>query len=896
MAMSFCILSLPAIGGVAYYLWPAAGLAIAAVLVYGEKILFGVFIGAFLVNIRFSNFMVSAPVFDIILNSIVVSAGAILNPYIVSVIFKIFGLRVHKLQDYKEIFGVLFIGGILGSVITSTVGSLSLFYNKAIGFEIFIENWLAWWVGDTLGVFLFFPIFFQVFKNDLFKKRRILLTSLPVLIGVLISCFYHFRLSTSKIKLNQLVLEDKSVRIYNAILSDIENKKTVIESFKAFFESSDDITRDDFFSFSNIFINKLPELNGVMWAPRYEARKLKDFNHLFSKIYSKSLTDLEKILINKSENEALYPVLYAEPFYRMVNYVGHDYSNNFIAENLDLGFTSRNELLLNFETVKDEDSRERLILKILAPVFHNKDRLLQGYAILEINFSKSIENILEKLKFKNTNLQILESKIATKKAKKVRYSNFQKNTYNQDFYKSTHSYHFGNTILDFEVYETDFDKQQLNSFSENIFIVLSLLFTSGLGVILLLIIGQKETIAEVVELKTIDLKKSKIDVEKSADQLKELASFKGQFLQVILADIKKILVTIESSLRELEIRKNENEIRANLIKLKNDHQVLNHIIDDVICYSDVDSPKFLLKFSNFNFIEMLNKLCEKYLVAADKKGLKFNLSISGDCPEFIYSDKERLIVVLENIIENAISYTQVGKVEIVVTSQSLQNHMSFINILIKDSGVGISEEYLKNIFTLSSTINLKINKEIQSSGLGLVTSSKILKHLGADLNVTSIVNKGSEFSFSFTSKIVSSLSSKDFADNDYSLYQDLNVLFCEDNQINQKVIGALAKKLQLRFDIASNGMNAIELARVNKYDVIFMDINMPKLNGLETTNEIKNNTLNAKTPIVALTLNLFAETRQLALDTGMSDYIEKPIRSIEVIRVLKNVVDKKYNT
>lgn len=896
MALSFCVLNLPAIGGVAYYLWPAAGLVIAAVLVYGEKILYGVFIGAFLVNTRFSNFMVTAPLFDIILNSVVVSAGAILNPYIVSVIFKIFGLRVRKLQDYKEIFGVLIIGGILGSIITSTVGSLSLFYSKAIGFEIFIENWLAWWVGDTLGVFLFFPIFFQIFKYDLFKKRRIFLTSLPVLIGVILSCFYHFRLSSAKIKLNQSILEDKSVRIYNRIVSDIENKKIVIESFKAFFESSDDITRDDFFLYSNIFINKLPELNGVMWAPRYEAKKLKEFNLIFSKIYSKTITDLEKILINKTENETLYPVLYAEPFYRMVNYVGHDYSNKFTTDNLDLGFTSRNELLINFETVEEENQRERLILKILAPVFHNKNRLLQGYVISEINFSKSIENILEKLKFRNTHLQILESKVDFKNTRKVIFSNFQKNDYNHDFYKSKNSFHFGDTILDFEVYETDFDKQQLNSFSENIFIVVSLLFTSVLGVILLLVIGQKETIAEIVDLKTIDLKKSKLDIEKSADQLKELSSFKGQFLQVISADIKKILLTIDSSIREVEIRKNENEIRANIIKIKNDHRILNHIIDDVIYYADVDSPKFLLKFSNFNFIEMLHKLSEKYFLIAEQKGLKFNLSVSGDCPEYIYSDKERLMVVIENLIENAISYTQVGKVEVVVSAQSMQNHMSFINILIKDSGVGISEENLKNIFTLSSTINLKVNKEIQSSGLGLVTSSKILKHLGSDLNVTSIVNKGSEFSFSFASKIVSSLSSKDFADNDYSLYADLNVLFCEDNQINQKVISAIAKKLLLRFDIASNGADAIELARVNKYDVIFMDINMPTLNGLDTTNEIKNNTLNAKTPIIALTLNLFAETRQLALDIGMSDYVEKPIRSIEVIRVLKNVVDKKYIT
>lgn len=895
--LSVCIFNLPAIGGVAYYLWPAAGLVIAAILVYGEKILFGVFIGAFIVNIRFSSFMDSRDILDIVLNSTIISFGAILSPYIVSVIFKIFGLRVDKLQDYKEIFGVLVVGGLLGSIITSTVGSLSLFYNKAIGFEIFIDNWIAWWIGDTLGVFLFFPIFFQIFQHKHFKKRRIFLTSVPILAGVILSCISHSRLSSSKLRLNESILEDKGIRIYNRIVADIENKKTVLESFKAFYESSDDITRDDFFSYSNIFLNKFPDINGIMWAPRYKSNDFKKINKKFLEIYSKTLNDInQQLLPAMKSKKSVFPVLYAEPFYKMVNHVGYDITEEFSNENLEITYNSRNEILTSFKNEEDEDLRQSLTLKVLVPVFFTETKELQGYIVADINFSKSIENILEKLKFRSTNIQMHESKIGNGKERSLVYSTFRKGLVPSELFSSKHSLRLGSTILDFQIFESEFEKQQKNSFSENIFIVISLLFTSIFGIILLLIVGQKETIADVVAMKTIDLKRSKIDVERSAEKLKELASFKGQFLQVISSDIKKVLIEVDNSIRNLEIRKNDNELRFNIAKIKGDQQVLNHIIDDVLYYSEVDSIDFSLKFNNFNLHDLLQRIAEKYSEQAKEKGLKFDLTISGDCPEFIYSDRERLGVVIENLLENAIAYTHVGRVEIFVTSSSLQNHMSFINVVVRDTGIGIAEDDLMHLFTLSSTIKLKMNKEIKSSGLGLVTSSKILKHLGADLNVASIINKGSEFSFSFTCKIVSSLSSKDFAENDYSLFSNLNVLFCEDNQINQKVIAAIAKKLQLRYDFAVNGVSAIQLTKINKYDVIFMDINMPELNGLDATNEIKSHSLNANTPVVALTLNLFAETRQKSIEIGMCDFIEKPIRSVDIIRVLKNIIDKKYNS
>lgn len=891
--LSIFIINLPITGEVVYFLWPAAGLAIAAIVTFGEFILFGVFFGALFVNFRFGQVLYSHETADLLFNSVLISVGAVLSPYISYIILKIFGLKIKRLQDYKEIFGIFVIGGILGSIITSTVGSLSLYYNRAIGFEKFIDNWGTWWIGDSLGVFLFFPIFYQIFNYKDFKKRRILLIAIPIMTGVLLSTMYHVKISMTKHNQNHALIQDKSTRIFNRIVAEIENKKTVVESVKAFFESSDNVTRDDFYNFTNVFLNKLPELSGIMWAPRYLHSEVGKLDKEFQKIYDKTFSDINKTAaIN--EQKIVYPVMYAEPFYRMVSFVGHDISNSFGPGEMELSYSQRNEFLVGFRTNEVEDE-SHLFLNLYFPVYYISTHKLNGYVASEINFSKLIDNTLEKLKFRNIDIQIYQSDVEHPNDQ-IRLFSTSKNFINdRDIYKSKHSLRIGRTVLEFELFEAYSNVEFKNLFSENIFIILSLFFTGVMGVILLLIVGQRDTIAHVVDLKTIDLQNSKIDIEKSANKFKEVSKSKGQFLQVISTDIKRMLIDIEKNFDILEKNIDTTENKSSVQKIRINYKLMNQIVDDVIYYSEVDSDEFKLIFSNFNLYNMLESVIEKFATRANAKNLRLQLNITGNCPEYIYSDKERLLVVLHHLVDNAISYTAIGGIEIVVSSQELQNHMSFISFSVRDTGPGIADADLRNIFSLSSTIKIKKSMEHNNSGLGLVISSKILKHLGSEILASSVVNKGSEFSFSITAKIVSSLSSQDFAENDYSQFANLNVLFCEDNQINQKIIAAISKKLRLNYDFASNGNEAVEIAMRKKMDVIFMDINMPKLNGFDATREIRMGKLNALTPIVALTLNIFEETRQKTKEIGMCDFIEKPIRTVEIIRILRNVLDKKYN-
>jgi CheY-like chemotaxis protein len=244
-------------------------------------------------------------------------------------------------------------------------------------------------------------------------------------------------------------------------------------------------------------------------------------------------------------------------------------------------------------------------------------------------------------------------------------------------------------------------------------------------------------------------------------------------------------------------------------------------------------------------------------------------------------------------MNNAIKFTKKGSVTLEIEKTKQINHKINLLFRIIDTGTGISEEGQKRLFQEFSQTDISITRKYGGTGLGLIISKKLSKLMGGEIGVESKIGKGSTFWFTVvleTGSEIKKESEKKSMKEEQKIKKRLSILVAEDNVINQKVAMINLKQLGHDVEIAVNGKMAVDMYSKNKYDLILMDIQMPVLDGIEATKEIrkieKENNVSDKIKIVAITANAMKEDKNKCLSAGMDDYITKPFKSEDMERAL----------
>jgi signal transduction histidine kinase/CheY-like chemotaxis protein len=322
------------------------------------------------------------------------------------------------------------------------------------------------------------------------------------------------------------------------------------------------------------------------------------------------------------------------------------------------------------------------------------------------------------------------------------------------------------------------------------------------------------------------------------------------------------------------------------------------LINDVLDISKIEAGKLELDNKPFNFVDFLKGIIEICRHSASEQIFCFNYELSSDLPVIVNSDETRLRQVILNLLGNAIKFTDTGEVLFKVTLISKENEdtqddkilISKIRFEIRDTGVGIPAENLTSIFLPFEQVGESRLKS-QGTGLGLAISQRISQMMGSEIKVESELGKGSIFSLELDLETV--INYQEIAKNQLGLENNLsakiplNILVAEDNLINQKVITKLFQKLGYNIEIAANGCEVLQLLSENVYDVIFMDIQMPKLDGIETSQKINQEFGDNRPYIIALTANSMSEDREKCLAAGMDDYISKPVKLEFISQAIK---------
>ena len=366
------------------------------------------------------------------------------------------------------------------------------------------------------------------------------------------------------------------------------------------------------------------------------------------------------------------------------------------------------------------------------------------------------------------------------------------------------------------------------------------------------------------------------------------------------------LMHYESSLTEVL------EEYVNIIGHSSEH--LLNLIDDVLEISKIEAGKVIINETEFDFYLFLDKMEEMIQLRAKDKRLKLIFAVNPSCPQYIKADERKIRQILLNLLGNAIKFTNKGYVILRVSllAAEILSSRAIIHFEIEDTGKGIAPEETDKLF--EAFVQTASGRESQTgTGLGLVISQQFAHFMGGNITVNTTLNKGSTFQFDLSVEQLSNLSnlSNEETEPDQKISAEqpvvviieeehkeekqdtstsLRILLVEDNAFNQMIALRLLAKLGYQADCAVNGLEVLKALEIKTYDLIFMDLQMPEMDGLEATRRIrlaeKDTSSIHKIKIVAMTANAMAEDREKCILIGMDDFISKPIRTENLAAVL----------
>jgi signal transduction histidine kinase/ActR/RegA family two-component response regulator len=377
---------------------------------------------------------------------------------------------------------------------------------------------------------------------------------------------------------------------------------------------------------------------------------------------------------------------------------------------------------------------------------------------------------------------------------------------------------------------------------------------------------------------------------------------KSEFLSNISHELRTPLngiLGIAQLLQDQDNLTDKQKDEINIIYESGNHLLL--LINDILDISKIEAGKLEIEPNKFDFENFLKLICDISKNSAEAKNLKFNCEISPQLSIIIKSDEKRLRQILLNLLGNGIKFTEKGEVKLIVNpiNQFQENNklLTQIQFKIEDTGMGIPEDKLDKIFLAFEQVGENSFKA-QGTGLGLAISQNIAKLMGGNITVSSVLGKGSIFTLDLTFPTYSCSLSPDKSKDknkiqfDAQLSQKLpfKILLAEDNLVNQKIAVKMFERLGYEVKVCVNGLEVISALEKQFYDIIFMDIQMPLLDGLETTRLIISKYADNICPyIIAMTANAMQGDRENYIEMGMKDYISKPIKINSIIEALYQV-------
>ena len=919
-------------------IWPPSGIAFAAVLIFGRKALFAVFIGAVAANLLAfqGNHTFSA---SILLCSLMIGLGNTLEAFLAHKFYRSFQRDENPLSSYQSYFQMLMVtfAACLSGAVTGTV---SLLITNIISFDLFRTVLATWWLGDYVGVVIVTPIILSIYnlKNYKESKDSTLEFIIHLIILVAVSSVIFSNSGTVLSEMSFIILPFLLWMVYRFSVPYVSIAVTIVsfisvfgtvngygpfvrgelnesllllqvfmgitavtftalaitlnkESKKEDIKIVDDYTRSSVWFSSISFIICLTASLFVIHNKEKENDELVDsrvsqqayeFNHTMNTEIEFITEALERMGKRSGLNSDMLKSewmsdanSYFKDFeiFKAIQLVDSHYRVKWVypekgneqAIGLNLKFepirkmaleTSKNEVRTVISQPVDLLQGGRGVI-VSVPVYNEEG--FQGFilGVTELNtLFSSFLNEIEDDYF----VQILIGDTTAYLSK-----DFSANYFSAVTKGSFNDFSWELTLVPKPAFLS-----QLGKLSNIFSIVLAFLISVLFSLTVYLIFNARCRAKSLFELnETLIRKNEELNKEKEISQ--QAAVAKSEFLANMSHEIRTPMNGVLGAL-QLAMDSRDDEVKNYLKVIDISAKNLMDIINDILDYSKIEAGKLNLEIIPFN----LKKIVQESLIVVENKAKSQNVELSAsfdfENENNFKGDPVRIRQVLLNLLSNAVKFTCNGSVKV----KAYTNEAKQVCIEVVDSGIGIPEEKLEHIFEQFSQADTSTTREYGGTGLGLAITSQLVQLMDGEVSVESKEGEGTTF------KVVLPLEQTEIklieTKEDLERKYGKRVLLCEDNKTNQDVIKQILERLGIDVEIVGNGKEALEVINSDneEFDLIFMDIHMPEMDGYKSTEELLK--IIPDTPIIALTANTTAKDKQKCYDVGMQGYLTKPIQ------------------